>query len=842
MGDRNFRLPTHVKPERYEFNVVPDLASKSFAATGSIALELTRPVREVTMHAVALSIESAVLGNQTAAVTYDAESQTVTFAVERPLETGRAQLDVSYTGKLHDDLRGFYLAGKVAVTQFEAADARRAFPCFDEPAFKATWSLSLEGDTGLAMISNGEVEGIDDLGNGRKRVMFRETPRMSSYLVAMVVGELQASPSRVNRWVAIRTWSVPEKAHLTAFGQECADAVLPLLEDYFGRKYAFGKLDQVGIPDFEAGAMENSGCVTFREVLLLVDPAKAALSVQKRAAEVITHELAHQWFGNLVTMVWWDDLWLNEAFATWMAYKIVDQWKPEWRMWDDFENGKHAALGLDAMASTHPIRTEVRNADEATENFDVITYEKGGAMLRMIEGYLGEDSFRDGIRAYMRKHAFANARADDLWDALAEASGVPVRDVANAWISKGGFPLVDVRRDGRKVSLAQRRYALDPATFAAGTDDLWPVPVVLKWADDAGVHETRHLLTGRTGEVTLDARGEVRFVLGNAKGAGFYRVAHTAAEVSALVRHFDALTPVEKVNLLSDAWAGYRAGAAALAPALELFAHAATDVDYAVLSEACARFDLLERRFTAASDKEALRARVALGFRPHLDAVKWDATAGESDDVKLRRAVAVRALVAGARDPAASREAAARYARWSGGEHAALDNNLLDVAALAAARLGGAPEFDAFLERAQADADPATKRRALVALASFESDALVARALETFLTDAVPRQDSTTFLAALLANPAARLPAWAFVQARWADVREKTAAPMLTRRLVESMGELFEQRAAVEAFVEGAKESLAAAPQAIRQTLERMGLDEELRRRAVPEVAAWLER
>jgi len=202
----------------------------------------------------------------------------------------------------------------------------------------------------------------------------------------------------------------------------------------------------------------------------------------------------------------------------------------------------------------------------------------------------------------------------------------------------------------------------------------------------------------------------------------------------------------------------------------------------------------------------------------------------------------VRALVAVARDPAASREAAARYARWSGGEHAALDNNLLDVAALAAARLGGAPEFDAFLERAQADADPATKRRALVALASFESDALVARAFETFLTDAVPRQDSTTFLAALLANPAARLPAWAFVRARWADVREKTAAPMLTRRLVESLGELFEQRAAVEAFVEGAKESLAAAPQAIRQTLERMGLDEGLRRRAVPEVAAWLAR
>jgi puromycin-sensitive aminopeptidase len=257
---------------------------------------------------------------------------------------------------------------------------------------------------------------------GKRVVTFAPTKPISSYLVAMVVGKLVATSEAKAGEVPIRTWSVPDKAHLTRFAQECASSVLPLLEQYFDYEYAFTKVDQVGVPDFEAGAMENVGCITYREIALLVDEAKAPLGVRKRVAEVITHELAHQWFGNLVTMQWWDDLWLNEAFATWMAYKIVDQWKPEWRMWDDFEGGKAEALHLDALESTHPIRSEVRNADEATENFDAITYEKGGAMLRMIEGYLGEDTFRAGIRAYMRKHTWGNTVADDLWNALAEAS------------------------------------------------------------------------------------------------------------------------------------------------------------------------------------------------------------------------------------------------------------------------------------------------------------------------------------------------------------------------------------------------------------------------------------
>ena len=230
--------------------------------------------------------------------------------------------------------------------------------------------------------------------------------------------------------------------------------MLPRLEDYFGLPYPFGKLDQIGVPDFEAGAMENAGAVTFREVALLADPATAPLAVQKRVAEVITHELAHQWFGNLVTMVWWDDLWLNEAFATWMAYKIVDDWRPSWRIWMDFEAGKGAALALDALVSAHPIRADVHNAEEAGESFDAITYEKGGAVLRMIEGFLGADRFRDGIRLYMRRHREANATADDLWGALGEASGQPIIEMANGWIRQTGYPAGRRRAGGPRAARA----------------------------------------------------------------------------------------------------------------------------------------------------------------------------------------------------------------------------------------------------------------------------------------------------------------------------------------------------------------------------------------------------
>ncbi|HEY5675727.1 MAG TPA: M1 family aminopeptidase, partial [Myxococcales bacterium] len=534
---KNFRLSPDVRPLRYGVRLVPDLSAGTFEGRMELTLQLSAPRRDLQLHAVGLQISAArALPGPSATASADPESETVTLRFDGELPAGKVVLDLAWKGAFSGGLRGLYRAGPLAVTQFEAADARRVFPCFDEPAFKARWSLELAGlPDGVVALSNAPVVQDDKAPAGRT-VRFAETPPLSSYLVALCIGELASSPEQKIRAYAVRTWAVPQKQALTAFGQQVACAVLPLLEDYFGQPYAYGKVDQVGVPDFEAGAMENAGCITYREVALLLDPAAAPLNVQKRVAEVITHELSHQWFGNLVTMTWWDDLWLNEAFATWMAYKIVDQWRPEWRVWMDFEGGKGAALHLDALKSSHPIRAEIRNAEEAGEAFDAITYEKGGAILRMIEGYLGPERFRAGIRLYMRRHREANATADDLWRALGEAGGdgedasggQPILELANGWIRQTGYPLVTISQRDGKLHVSQKRFFSDPGAAPEPTG--WLVPLVLRY----GGREERVLLRGR--EQVVDPGGPMEWVLGNVGARGFYRTAYDPELLRKLIR------------------------------------------------------------------------------------------------------------------------------------------------------------------------------------------------------------------------------------------------------------------------------------------------------------------
>ncbi len=615
--------------------------------------------------------------------------------------------------------------------------------------------------------------------------------------------------------------------------------VLARLEDYFGVPYAFGKLDQVGLPEFEAGAMENAGLVTYREVALLLDPQTASLAQKKRVAEVVTHELAHQWFGNWVTMTWWDDLWLNEAFATWMAFKVVDRWNPGWRVWLEFDQGKAAAMHLDALRSTHPVRAEIRNVAEAGEAFDLITYEKGGAVLRMIEGYLGEEPFRDGIRRYMRRHARGNAVADDLWRALGEASREPVVELANAWIGTPGYPLVHVARTGRVLTLEQRRFFSDPA--APSDDAVWPVPLVVRYADGGRVAEERILLRERRAELVLPGTGDPDFVVANAGATGFYRVAHDAGGLAALVANLPRLATAERIALLSDEWALVRAGVGQVASFLDLCAGFRREEDYAVLDELVGRLAAIEHRLVADGDRPALRAFVSGLLGPQLAATGWDPAPNEPDPPRLRRAAAVRGLGLVGREPRTIAEACARLDRWVAGERAALEPNLHDAAVTMAARTGDASRFEAFRGLFRKETDPAFRRRWLLALASFEDPALAARGIELAFGDEVPLQDTASFTSALLGNRTAREPFWARLRSDWEILHGRLkAAPMLLRRVVEAMGALIERR-----HLEEAQAFLAAHPmdetrQATAQTLERLRQDVELRERTQGAVGAWL--
>src|SRR5438093_1457772 len=393
-----FRLPPDVRPAEYDLYLEPDLEAGTFRGNVAVTVRLERPRAELVLHAVDLAVEHAAarLGGEElpARVGVHRDDETITLGFRRPLPAGEAVLALRFAGRLNEHLRGLYAASaggrRYAFSQCEAADARRILPCFDEPAFKARFRVAVRVREGETAVSNGPVEHEERVPGGRI-LRFAETPPLSTYLLALAVGRLEASAPRLLGPVPIRVWHVPGKGRLTDFALEAAAEALGRLQDYFDIPYPYGKLDLVAVPDFEAGAMENAGAVFFRETLLLLDPATASLTERKRAAEVIAHELAHMWYGDLVTMAWWDDLWLNEAFATWMAYRVVDDWRPEWRARPGFEHDRASALAMDALANTHPIYARVRSVAEAPQNFDAITYEKGAAVVRMIEHYLGPD-------------------------------------------------------------------------------------------------------------------------------------------------------------------------------------------------------------------------------------------------------------------------------------------------------------------------------------------------------------------------------------------------------------------------------------------------------------------
>ncbi|MFL5319436.1 MAG: M1 family metallopeptidase, partial [Myxococcaceae bacterium] len=525
------------------------------------------------------------------------------------------------------------------------------------------------------------------------------------------------------------------------------------------------------------------------------------------------------------------------AFATWMAYKIVDGWRPEWRLWLDFGVGTAAAMQLDALKSTHPIRAEVHNADEATESFDLITYEKGGAVLRMIEGFLSAEKFREGIRGYMKEFGQKNAVADDLWNALSKASGQPVVELANAWIRREGFPIISVKRDGTKLQLSQRRFFSEPGVQGEG---VWPVPMVIRFKDSTGVKEQRHLLRNASEELTLNASGDIRWLVANADSSGFYRVSYDAAGLTALGNSLQELGPSERVSLLADNWAQVRSGMRSLGDFLSLAEKFQGERDYAVLNELVGRFSAIEHRLLDEKDRGAFEKLIEKLFGSQLDAVGWGSDK-DPDELKLQRAALLRAVGLLARRKTTATEAARRLDESWTGNQGMLEANLHGTAVSLAARDGDSKRFDAFLSKHKAEQDPSFRRRYLMALASFEAPELAKRAIELAFTDTVPAQDFSTYVASLLSNRTAREPAWKLVQERWNDVLQKTGnAPMILRRVIESFGLLPDRSHfhSVKGFL--TTHHVEALKAGIAQTLERMEQDVALRDRAMPELSSWL--
>src|SRR5262245_15119788 len=533
----SYRLPTNVTPERYEIRLTPDLKTWTFSGEEKVSIQIHEPVREIILNAAELELHSASLTlkdgrNLPAQVDLDSENEQARFVFSQAVPTGACELQIKFSGILNDKLHGFYRStykdadGRekpLASTQFESTDARRAFPCWDEPAFKAVYQVTLVIDEQLTAISNARVVSERPAGTGKKAVVFADTMKMSTYLVAFIVGEFQATDAVMVGAAPLRVWAVPGKKLLASFAIGIGKFSLEHFSRYYDIPYPGDKLDLIAIPDFASGAMENLGAITFRETALLVNGDKATRTELERVADVVSHENAHMWFGDLVTMKWWNGLWLNEAFATFMEMLAVDAWKPEWRRWDSFTVSRAAALQVDGLKSTRPIEFPVQRPEEAAGMFDILTYEKGASVLRMLEQYLGAEKFRDGIRLYLRRHEYANAETTDLWYALEDSTKQPARALMDSWIFQAGYPLVSVERKTGELILSQRifRYLQD----GDSSDRKFHVPVFLRVGRKQGTVNKTVLLTDQ--ELRIQLPKDFDWVVANAGGHGFYRVRYS---------------------------------------------------------------------------------------------------------------------------------------------------------------------------------------------------------------------------------------------------------------------------------------------------------------------------
>jgi puromycin-sensitive aminopeptidase len=868
------RLAGHVRPERYELSVEVDpQRTRSYGGSVRIALQVRREVESFELHAADLKVSGARLQlngsslhqrrtslpalsvhqrrRSAAALSIRArieelpELERIRVVPERPLPRGSATLELRFRGKLRSDLRGLYLAKsgsrRYAFSQLEAADARRFFPCFDEPAFKARFALEVVTRARYQVVSNAPQTGSERLPGGMQRVRFAQTPLLSTYLVALAVGELRASEPLLAGRTPIRIWHAPGNSRMTGFALRAAQQCLLRLERYFGVRYPYTKLDLVAVPDFEIGAMENAGAVFFRETLLLIDEQRASLAEKKRAIEVICHELAHMWYGNLVTMAWWDDLWLNEAFATWMAFAIVDEWQPELQMWNDFGHARGSAFELDALDSTHSVYTRVNTPDEAQQNFDAITYEKGAAVIRMLERYLGAARFRRGVRAYIKRHRESNARAADLWHALEQQDGQAVDEVVRPWIEREGFPLVRVQLQARA---GRQRLVLEQQRFRArggssGSSKPWPIPVVLAVGAGGRRRDVRLLLNRERTSVALPRN--TQFVYANAEEGGFYRPLHDEQLLAAITKHRKQLDSSERLGLITHLWSSVHAGYAPLAGLLDLACALGDERDPDVLAALGPPLAHVLDQIAPAAGRDAckaLRERLAAAFAPALATLGVRGKRKERESVRLRRGELLTVTAVLCEEPQAVQAAEAlceSYLR----SPAQVDANLVVPALVVGARLGDGKRHARYVQGASSERTPQERRRLRMALAEFRDPDCVARTLALCLRETIPTQDVALLLARMLQNPDARTQTWRFIQRRWPELRERMPA-MLVSRLIDATPALQTDAHRRQLVAFARKHPLPTATRALAQADERFAIDARLRTRAAPELRSWL--
>jgi aminopeptidase N len=848
------KLPKNVVPTDYAVRIVPDIDKLTFAGTETVKLNVRREVRQLVLNALELKIEAASIDGKElprSAIKIDTKNELLTLALPSELPTGEHTLALRFAGIINQQGQGlFYMryqeqgtgARKIMLgSQFEATDARRFFPCWDEPVFRARFQLTAVVPENWLAVSNMPVESEKKIAGG-KEVRFAATPPMSSYLNVFVAGELESIESRSGP-TQLRVIATRGKAEMGRYALEASAQILQYYNDYFGVAYPLPKLDQIAVPGGFGGAMENWGGITYYESKLLFDPKSSSVETKQDIYEVLAHEMAHQWFGDLVTMAWWDNLWLNEGFASWMGSKCTAHFNPQWEVWlrREFPRDPSRRVGIvkevamegDARSTTHPIQQPVATEAEANSAFDDITYKKGQSFLRMLESFLGEHVFREGIRRYMAAHMYSNTTTADLWNALSEASGKPVGEIAAGWTEQPGFPVVKVNREqGGNVSLTQERFTVN---FTNAPPLQWKIPLTY-----AVVGETPATLLMSRKVDSIHNIPPDRALKLNVNGAGNYRVEYDQPSWKLLLGALKNLGVEDRVNLLSDAWALVQANRAPITLYFELVEKLPASTELAEREQIIHVLDFINRLLSGSSEQEKFQRYARSLLRPTFDAVGWDAKPDGQVAAATNLQASLITALGNLNDPKIVANCRERFKAFLANPES-LPPDLRPAVLSVVGRYADEATWNELHQLGLKTMSIEEKQNYYDALAGAMDPKLVKKALPIALTDELPTSRAV-FLVSRVARESGRPDiAWDFARANMKALLAKTDA-LGANAYPPGLFTFFSDDSRAEELRTYAKNSLpaASAPE-VAKALNEVHFRAEFKKRLAHQLNAWID-
>ncbi|MDH3610305.1 MAG: M1 family metallopeptidase [Nitrosopumilus sp.] len=823
----------NVKPINYELVFTPDLKQFQFSGKETITIDCKKPTKSISLNCAEIKIISCKIQNKGRTIystpKINEKKEELQITLKEKIK-GNSKIIFEFQGILNDRLLGFYRSqykqgGKtkyLATTQFEAADARRAFPCWDEPEAKATFDITIIADNKFTAISNMPVKIKTKLGN-KTSYKFSKTPIMSTYLIYLGVGEFEYLTSKVGK-IQIRVITTKGNKSKGKFSLDLGKKLLVSYEKYFGIKYPLPKLDLIAVPDFAAGAMENWGAITFRETILLYDSKTSSTRTKQFIAEVISHEIAHQWFGNLVTMEWWNDLWLNESFATFMATKFVDKFYPEWDLWNQFvEDAMNVAMGLDSLKTTHPIDVTVNSPSEIREIFDAISYDKGGCILRMLEDYVGEPNFRKGLMAYLKSFKYKNAKGQDLWDAIGKASKMPVSSMVNSWLKQPGFPLVEIQQEGNKLQIKQNRYLLEEDKKSK--KGLWKIPLTIGFSDKT----ITKLFSKKS--MSVKTPKSIGFVA-NYGRKGFYRVKYDEGILLDLKMLVDQkqISSIDRWAIQNDLYSLCVSGREQVRNYLD-FSDAYYEED-SYLSSINVAHNLAGLYFRAFDEKfsEEIRDYAVNYFRKILFDLGWEPKKSDKHTDALLRSFTISTL-GKMDDGEVAQEAKRRYDQFLRSPKS-LSPDLIEPICSIAAWNGNSKTHAELVKLYKNAKTMEEKLRFLGAMCGFKDQKLLKKSLNFSQTSEVRSQNMQLPIMKVAANPFGKKILWPWLKQNWKKLNKKVGhGNPLFNRIVASISSIADDSMEKEIKQFFKKNPTPGTERTQAQTLERIRINSKFLRK-----------